>query len=204
MQKFIRPLFAAAAIVAAPSVAIAGTSTATGTATFKVVNQCTISGTTVNLGTYLTTDTPETIGQQIGYYDDDTFTFVAGGNGTGSVNLGSVTCDNGTLYTVAIDGTNANKDIKVNLANEAIYFQAFVKKIGDVTIPNSWPGSDFGGYGNSNYGTTSATGSGTPQAIMGNIIPLLQSYGLAGFLERTQPLGAAGTYTDSLTYTLSF
>jgi len=204
MQKFMRPLVAAVTIIAAPSVAIAGTSTATGTATFNVVNQCAVTGTTVNLGSYLTTDTPQTIGQRIGYYDDDTFAFVAGANGIGSVNLGSVTCDNGTPYTVAITGSNSDKDIKVNVGNEAVLFQAFIKKIGNTTMADGWAGSNYGGYGNPNDGTTSATGSGVAQPIMGNIIPLVQSYGLAGFLERTQPLGAAGNYSDSLTYTLSF
>lgn len=204
MQKLVKPLIAAVAIVASPSVAMAGTSTATGTATLNVVNQCAISGTTVNLGTYLTTDTPETIGRQTGYYDDDTFTYVAGTNGIGSVNLGSVTCNDGTPYSVTITGTNSNKDIKVNVANEAVYFQAYIKKIGNINIADFWAGAQFGGTANPNFGTTSATGSGVAQPIMGNIIPLVQSYGLAGFLERNQPLGAAGTYTDTLTYTLSF
>lgn len=204
MQKLMKPLIAAIAVVAAPSVAMAGTSTATGAANFNVTNQCAISGTTVNLGSYLTTDTPQKIGQQLGYYDDDTFAFVAGSNGIGSVNLGSVTCDSGTPYTVAITGSNPNKDIKVNLASEAVYFQAFIKKVGNINIADGAPGSNFGGYGNPNYGQTSATGSGVAQPVMGNIVPFVQSYGLAGFLERGQALGAAGTYTDTLTYTLSF
>lgn len=46
----------AAALVALPGIAQAGTATATatGTATLTVINQCTVTGANVNLGSYMT------------------------------------------------------------------------------------------------------------------------------------------------------
>lgn len=52
----------AAALVALPGMAQAGTATATGTATLTVINQCTVTGATVNLGSYTTSNTWANVG----------------------------------------------------------------------------------------------------------------------------------------------
>lgn len=57
VRNFIKAAMAAATFAALPGIAQAGTSTATANVTMQVASQCTLSGATVYLGAFKTTDT---------------------------------------------------------------------------------------------------------------------------------------------------
>ena len=194
------------------SAATAGTDTATGTATMSVINQCTITGANVSLGTFRTTDTLQTLGDQIGYQDGRSDQFVAGTDGVGTVLLGSVTCDNGTPYTITMDSTGADGGLEIQLPNGIIYLYPMVKKIGDQVLPDGAP--NLNGFGiwptSANlavYSYTTPVGTvanGAPQVILGNVVPWVPPAPVDGYMGRDQQLGTAGVYSGSWTTTLHF
>ena len=194
------------ALFAAPGAAHAGTATATGTANFNVVNQCSVTGTTVDLGTYTTTDTAEKIGQQLGYWDDDTlFEFFTGSVGQGTMNLGSVTCDDGTPYSLRIQGNGPLALVGIPLEPGTLPMYTFVKTIGDITIPDETYTPGWGSLTDSVSDPITGIGSGSAQAIRGNIVASLFLHDFnPGALKRNQQLGAPGVYSDTITYTLTF
>lgn len=87
-MKFMASFLAITACLAGASAASAGTSAATGAATLNIVNQCTVTGANVSLGTFLTTDTVQAVANQNGYQDSTTYDFVPGTNGIGTVHMG--------------------------------------------------------------------------------------------------------------------
>lgn len=192
--------FATAAVVALPGMAQAGTATASGTATLSVASQCAITGATVNLGSFKTTDTWGTVlGQNGGWTASGVYT--AGSRGFEYANFGSVTCDNGMPYTLTIWGTSAlAKVIRITVAGKTAYMAPFIKKIGATTASNI--GSAIGA-GNAVYSGSSlaATGTGSAQVLLGSAqLDLSPSLGLLD----SDRLATAGTYSDTLTYTLNF
>lgn len=192
------------ALFAAPGAAHAGTATATGTANFNVVNQCSVTGTTVNLGTYTTTDTVEKIGQQLGYWDDDILQMFVGSAGQGNVDLGSVTCDNGTPYSLKLEGNGQAGSVGIPLAPGALNVNIFVKTIGGITLPDENYASGWGSETSTFTTPLGGIGSGSAQAIRGNLVPTLISYDFPGLIKRNQQLGTPGVYSDTITYTLTF
>lgn len=202
-----------AACLAGASAASAGTGTATGTAAMNVVSQCTVTGANVSLGTFRTTDTIQNLADQTGYWDGDQDKRVVGTNGVGTISLGSVTCDNGTPYSVTMDGSGGwYGDVEFQMQGGKVMLFPFVKKIGDKVFTSGgayyepfgfWPSTENLQY----YGDTqevNAIATGAPQQIMGNVIPMTYSTTGGGYLGKDLPFGQAGVYTGSWTTTLNF
>ena len=95
MNRFVSRIACAAALLATPGLAHAGTSTATGSASMNVLNQCSVTGANVNLGTFTTNNTWADVGSQLGYWGEAMYSY--GSQGASYANFGSVTCDAGTL-----------------------------------------------------------------------------------------------------------
>ena len=191
---------AAAAVVALPGMAEAGTVTASGTAAMSVASQCSVTGATVNLGSFTTNDTWGTVlGQNGGWTALGVYT--AGSRGFEYANFGSVTCDNGMPYSLAIWGTSASiKAIRITVAGKTAYLAPFIKKVGATTAANTGPAT---GAGAAVYSGSSlaATGTGAAQILLGSAqLDLSPSLGLLA----SDRLATPGTYTDTLTYTLNF
>lgn len=207
----IQKVALAVALIAAPGLAHAGTSTATGSANFNVINQCSITGATVNLGTYTSSNTVGDVAADLGGVDLN-FDYIAGNRGVEYANWGTVTCDIGTPYTVEITGTNSNPEdyatgaiqfnwVDASSQQKSMKFQAVVKKIGDDIVPDNfewWPGA---GAIVSIYFRSKAAGVGTglPQEIRGSAV-----YDQDASQGIRTDLLKPGTYTDTLTYTLNF
>jgi len=104
---------AATALVALPGAAQAGTSTDTGAASMTVINQCSVTGANVNLGTYTTNQTWDDIGKVLGRNYGDTG-YSPGTLGQEYVNFGSVTCDTATPYTLYINGSFLGQSIGID------------------------------------------------------------------------------------------
>lgn len=212
MWKLSASILAAAACTFGALPAMAGTSTCTGTATFQVVNQCSIAGANVNLGTFRTTDTLQTVANKTGYQDGTTYDLVAGTDGVGTVLLGTVTCDTGTPYTVSMQSTGWGGSLVLTLPNGIIEMYPMVKKIGNYNVPDGEP--YFNGFGKwaspdalltySEQSPLGTTADGTPQPIMGNIIPWVYATHTGNYIGGDEQLGTAGVYTASWTSTLHF
>lgn len=211
-MKLIASCVALAACFAGASAASAGTSTASGTATLNVVNQCTVTGANVSLGTYRTTDTMQAVADQIGYQDGTTYQFIAGSKGIGSVSLGSVTCDNGTPYTISMLSSGEAGSVHIQIPAGTIEMYMMVKKIGDYIVPDG----DFylNGFGKdaspdvlAYYPERSPLGTianGAPQQIMGSTPAWLPPTTSGGYVGANELLGTAGVYTGSWVTTLNF
>lgn len=197
------PALAASIGLAHP--AHAGTSTAAGTANFTVLTQCSIAGSTINLGTFTATQTFQDVANAHGYFDVDD-NWIEGTRGTGSLNLGSVTCDSAVPYTANIQGSGPGGAIILDIGGNKLNATVWIKTIGnqaqaDAVAPN------LGAYASdTTWPTPNGVGTGAPQAISGTV-PLAfgfvkQSNG--GTANLTDQLGTAGTFTDTLVYTLNF
>lgn len=212
MRTFTVSAFMMVACLAGASAASAGTSTANGTATMSVINQCTITGANVSLGTFRTTDTLQTVANQTGYWDGDQDKHVVGTNGVGSVSLGSVTCDIGTPYSITMDSNGWYGGVEFQMQSGTVLLFPFVKKIGDKVFTGGsgymdpfgiWPSTgNLQWYGGTQLVNAIATGA--PQQIMGNVIPWVSATTEGGYLGTDLPLGQAGVYTGSWTTTLNF
>ncbi|MEN9683171.1 MAG: hypothetical protein RLZZ427_922 [Pseudomonadota bacterium] len=192
----------ALALAALPGVAHAGGSAAaSGTATLTVINQCSVSGTTVDLGSYLTTNTWGTVGAKLGQLVGTTYT--AGTNGPDALNFGTINCDDKLGYNLAIAGTGTTGAIKLTINGKVMQLLMAVKKIGASPIGDS-AGTPLPGTGAYllNGGKAGGTGTGAAQSIFGSVTVSPGTTGSTAAL--TDQLGVANTYTDSLTYTLSF
>lgn len=188
------------AIAAMPSLAHAGTETASGTATFNVVNQCSVTGASVNLGTYTSSQLLIDIAEELGAIDN-TDTYNVGSRGQSYVTWGSVTCDNGTPYTLNIQGTSGNPGmIKFDdpAGNFRADFDIFVKSIGGTTIADT-DAAVSGAGAKASASPVAGTGTGAAQEILGSAV---YNSGLSSG-SYTTPL-TVGTMTDTLTYTLNF
>lgn len=191
---------AATALVALPGAAQAGTSTDTGAASMTVINQCSVTGANVNLGTYTTNQTWGDIGQALGSNPGD----YRGGYSPGTLgqeymNFGSVTCDSGTPYTLSITSSFMGEAISLNLGEKTGIFVPMIKKIGSATVADvSWGWTGAGGYAPRGV---AGTGTGAAQALLGSVI--LDSV-LGWSAQPTDRLATAGTVSDTLNYTLTF
>lgn len=211
-MKSLAYAMTAAFCLAGASAASAGTSTDTGTASMNVINQCTITGGNVSLGTYRTTDTLQTVANQLGYQDAETYDFVAGTNGIGTMLMGSVTCDAGTPYTIMMQGAGPVSGIEIQIPAGTILLYTTVKKVGDSVVPDG--DSYLNGFGKESNPDTSPSYSdqspvgtianGAAQPIMGNIVLWRTATTSNGLLGADAQLGAAGVYTGSWINTLNF
>ena len=195
-------LVAAAAVFALPGVANAGTATATGTASLTVVNQCSVTGATVNLGTFLASSTWASVAAELGH-NKGGGVIVTGTRGTEYLTWGSVTCDNGMAYTLSIAGTSGRLGgaIKMIVGGKEAVLTPHVKKIGAIVqTDDAWSGTGFGAFvGGSGRPPATGTGTGTAQAIVG-AVQFHQSTSIATLTDAL----TVGVYSDTLTYTLNF
>lgn len=202
VNKLVTKLALASALIALPGVAHAGTSTASGTATLTVINQCSVTGATVNLGTFTATNTWANIAAVLGR-SDSAANYTAGSAGQEYLNFGSITCDSGAPYTLTIKGTatGAAGAIKLTHNGKVATFMPGIKKLGGTTVADS--NATFAGAGNQVWQTGLAgTGTGSAQSLLGNVTLSFSATGTTALA--TDTLGVAGTATDTLTYTLTF
>lgn len=202
MSKLYTKLALAIALTALPGVAHAGTSTATGTASLTVINQCAVTGASVNLGTFAAGSTWADVAASLGRSDSGS-NYTAGSNGQEYLNFGSVTCDSGAPYTLTIKGTAMGTAgaIKLTHNGKVVTLLPGVKKLGGNSVSDS--NVTFGGTGGQVWQTPLAgTGTGTAQPLLGNVTLGFSATGTTALA--TDSLGVAGTATDTLTYTLNF
>lgn len=191
----------AAALFALPGMAQAGTATATGTATLTVINQCTVTGATVNLGSYTTSNTWANVGSALGSFNGSNYT--VGSLGQEYLNFGSVTCDSGAPYTLTIKGTATGVAgaIKITQGGKVATFLPAIKRVGGSGIVDS--NATYSGTGAQVYTSpVASTGTGSAQTLLGNVTLSFSASGTTALA--TDTLGTAGTASDSLTYTLNF
>lgn len=193
---------AAAAALCLPAAAQAGTSTAGSTASFNVVNQCSISGATVDLGTYTTQQTWGDLAASIGHLDVGGGVYTAGSRGNWLTKLGTITCENNLFYAFTIHGSSndpqASKAVELTVGGKTARLQLYVTKVGgDFAVDDNIPGRGIG------VGADPIPwiGYGEPQDIEGSAVLLTTATTTA---QLTDKFAATGTYADTLTYTLTF
>lgn len=204
MNKLIKNISAvalAAGIVALPGAANAATATATGTATLTVTEQCSVTGATVDLGSYTTAQKWSDVGASLGSWDGTQF--IAGSQGFEHLNWGSVTCGNGMAYTLAIAGSGGAGMIKLTVGDKIAMFSPHVKKLGTTAVADNNANAVGAGAQVNGGKTMSGAGTGAAQDLSGNVI-LNFPTALGGTALAADALGTAGSYTDTLTYTLTF
>lgn len=201
MRKLVFGLLVAATAVTMPGHALAGTSSATGTAALTVVNQCSVTGANVSLGTYTVNQTWGDVGAALGL-QDASFVYTAGSLGFEYLNFGSVICDAGTAYSLQIRGSGLGGMIRLTQGGKVSTFLPAVKKLGGTVLADSnntfYPGT--GAHVSAN--PLSATGTGAAQALVGNVVFALRGSGNTSTVSDV--LGSAGLASDTLTYTLTF
>lgn len=208
---FERPLRAAIfgpVLLMLPGVAQAGTVTATGSASFSVTGQCSVTGGVVDMGTYINFTTMRDLGSTIGYFQNAQSTpdpgyyqlgyLTPGSKGDSWANWGTVTCTDGTLYNLKIQGTAPGGYIQIPInGGVTLKFQPMIKTIGgrDMSTNNSHIYTP--GIGTpTNWNGIFTSGTGVPQELRGAAYLFLYPYASYSLFQ--------GTYTDALTYTLTF
>lgn len=196
--------FAAAALLALPDIAQAGTSTATSTASFNVVSQCSVTGATVNVGTFTTTNTWGDVFAVHGHIRETDRLEIPGSLGLTGVNWGSVTCDDATQYTLVISGrsTDGWSMIEFTVNGKKMRAWPMVKKVDSTDVPDAWwvnPG--LGGDGTIGV---AGVGNGAAQIVRGHLW-FDPSWEVGpDFATTNDQLGAVGTYIAPIDYTLNF
>ena len=192
-------------VVVAPTMAQAGSSGKAANASFTVMEQCSIKGSTVSLGAFLVGQTWRQVSAETGRRGLEA---AIGTRGTEYLNWGWVTCDKDASYTMEIKGTYVGPvspgAVKFAIGGRTVVFQPFVKRIGDNIIPdNNWGVGGYGAYsGSRSVSYPSSLGTGQRQEIWGNLAFHAGASGGAAVLDAK--LEASGVYTDKLTYTLYF
>lgn len=187
-----------------PGVALAGTATSTGTATFDVVDQCTVAGATVNLGTYNSSSTIADLAADLGDWQS---TYTPGIRGQAYLNWGTVNCTSGMPYTLSIKGTSVEvlslggvrfawSDAQNN--NYSAIFDPYVKSIGGVIVADTNANAPGAGA-KVNTGFASGIGTGLPQIVQGSV-----AYNYNASMSQYFDKLVAGSQSDTLTYTLNF
>jgi len=122
------------------------------------------------------------------------------------LDYGSVTCDAGTPYTLAIKGTNTglNAGSAIMTVNgKQVGLEIGVKKLGGTTIADTIPNM-FGTGAQMKSATVSGVGTGAEQKILGNMTVYAENATHAIRVATFETLAVRGQYTDTLTYTLNF
>lgn len=199
-KLFAKFALAAGALVALPGMAQAGTSTASGTASINVLNQCSVAGATVNLGTYSANQTWGDVGAALGKLDL-MYNFNPGSLGSEYLNFGSVTCDAGTPYTLTIDGSYGYGAIVLQHNGKRGRFWMAVKKLGNTVMADNW---NSGGGHVFQGDVLNGVGTGSAQSLVGNVFMHNTSTVFWDAPDDSDTLGVAGVSTDTLNYTLNF
>jgi hypothetical protein len=192
-------------LVALPGAAhAAGTSAGTGSAALTVGDQCSLTGATVDLGTFTTSQKWSDVSDSLGLLDNANV-YKVGSRGQEYLNFGNVTCPSTVTYTLNIKGAGvglASSAIKLVVGSQTVGLVQAIKRLGNSPTPvtdtnNLLPGTGAVLVG----GSLVAKGSGAPQSLFGSAtVTMANSPGLV----LTTALGTAGQFSDSLTYTLSF
>lgn len=201
-HKHALSVVAAAAALCLPAAAQAGTSSTTSTASFNVVNQCSISGATVDLGTYTTQQTWGDLAASIGHLDVGGGVYTAGSRGNWLTKLGTITCQNNLFYAFTIHGSSndpqASKAVELSIGGKTARLQLYVTKVGgDFAVDDNIPGRGIG----VGLDPVAWIGYGVTQDIEGSALLLTTA---ATTAQLTDKFGTAGTYADTLSYTLTF
>ena len=206
-MSFYSKLFKAASVLCAaslPGMAHAGAVTATGTATFQVVDQCSVTGATVNLGTYSTSQTLADVAAELGNMEA---AYTAGNRGQSYLTWGSVNCSNGVPYTLSIKGTSVQSfspggirfawsDAQNN--NYTAIFDIYVNSIGGTTVADSNVLA-VGAGAKVNTDAASGVGNGADQVILGSV-----AFNYDASMSQYFDNVPGGAQTDTLSYTLNF
>lgn len=190
------------AVIAMPSIAYAGTSSATGTASLRVVNQCTVSGGNINLGTFKASDTWSDVMAVHGSTDIDG-NYFAGSAGDRSLTWGSVTCDAGVPYHVKMSGRAdiGYSMVQFDVNGKKMYAWQMIKEIDGATVPDTYYLIGAGLWGSDG---ANGVGTGATQIIKGNLIfdPTMSNAPDAALAS--DALTVAGSYVAGLDYVLTF
>lgn len=202
IHKASKLALAAAAALCLPAAAQAGTSTDTKAANFTVLNQCSITGANIDLGTFTAQQTWGDLGASIGHLNVGTNAYTPGSRGGASMKLGSVNCDWDLIYTLYIQGSSndpqASKAIQLTVGGKTAPLRLYVKKIGGLDIGDeNIPGRGISLGPDFIYWI----GGAAPEDIEGNVLLLTTA---ASTAQLTDKFGTPGTYADTLTYTLNF
>ncbi|MEN9683172.1 MAG: hypothetical protein RLZZ427_923 [Pseudomonadota bacterium] len=195
----------ALALVMLPGVAnAAGSSAGSGTAALIVGDQCSLTGATVDLGTFTTSQKWSDVSDSLGLLDSFNV-YKVGSRGQEYLNFGTVTCPATVNYTLNIKGSGvgfATSAIKLVVGSQTVGLIHAIKRLGNsakaVTDTNNLlPGVGAVLVG----GSLSGTGTGTPQSLFGSAtVTMANSPGLV----LSTALGTATQASDSLAYTLTF
>lgn len=191
----------ASAIVALPGMAQAGTAAGTGAAAMTVSTQCSVTGASVDLGTFNTSDSWGTVSAALGSFAQPTFT--AGSRGFEYLNFGSVNCGSGVPYTLYIKGTSTGNPglIKITLNGKTMVMMPAVKKLGGNVVADN--AALYPGTGAQVWSVPlSGTGTGAAQTLVGNATLVFGTTDATAIA--TDRLGASGAFSDMLNYTLNF
>lgn len=181
MVKFPKIVALAGALAALPGMAQAGTSSTTSTASFNVASQCSVTGATVNLGTFNTNQSWVEVAVAHGWDDGVSgYNYRFGSRGQSSLNYGSVNCAAGTPYTLQIKGSAGSVDPSnagairfVTSGGGNMVALPAIRSLGGQYIPNDpssprWP---TGVHVWNRY--LNGTGTGVPQDLLGNVTFLI-------------------------------
>lgn len=207
IHKASKLALVAAVALCLPAAAQAGTSTTTSTANFQVLNQCSITGATLDLGTFTTQNTWGDVAAATGRVDTS-LNLTQGSRGLSYLNMGTLTCDLNTLYDVNITGSStgsgySNGAVKLAIGGKTGKFLLFVNKIGNMVVTDEAPTAPGAGTSIGWWGLGYFNASGVPQPIVGSAA-LITGLGEPGEAQLTDKLNVAGSYSDTLTYTLNF
>lgn len=203
MIKFSQIAALLGAFFALPGVAHAGSVDTTSTATFHVIDMCSVRGRTVYLGTFSTQQTWGDVGRELGYYDGissyfngvyQLAGFKPGNKGFDYAEWGSVLCTNGVPYNLKITGS-AGGYIRFPGNGYDVLFMPMVKSVDGQVLSDSsaeWPGQGKA----VNLLGVDMTGTGTEQFFHGGAY----MFHYADLNERLTP----GVKVDTLTYSLNF
>lgn len=187
-------------LVAMPLAARAGTTTAVSNVGVEFAAQCTVTGATVNMGTYRSTQTWGNVASVLGYYDDNGS--VEGSAGTASLEFGSVNCSAGTPYTLVVQGNDGfNSYFVVN--EEFVYMIPMFKSLGGTTLPDL-SNTPFPGFGTRASFPISHVGTGAPQVLRGTMLIGIDENRAYGTVHPQQPIGTTAQLSTPLSYVLTF
>ena len=199
IKNFINLSIAVVAVAALPSVAQAGTATASGTATINVENQCTVAAKNIDLGTFSISDTWSNVGRQIGSLDNATLYFRAGSKGLEYVDYGTINCSAGTIFQLSIKGTGPNGTVKLKIGPATGLFAPFLKTFDGEAVLDGFDAPAGGGV-RIHMSTFLQKANGSNQTLHGHMPTLFN-----GDLPiPTEKLVEGGTFTDTLTYKYYF
>jgi len=202
-RKIALSALATAAALCLPAAAQAGTSTTTSTASFAVADQCTVTGATVNLGTFRADQTWGDVGNAVGANRDG---LVLNRNaGVAYLTFGSVTCSNGVPYTLVARGNKfSGMNMTFTVNGYEARFSPFIKTLGGVVVPDSRTGT-YAQHGRLFGDNISGVGTGVAQPMVGSMIAeFTQTVNPGNAAQQDTPLGVAGQHVSPIDFTLTF